>query len=337
MALRRSCRVARCFAAAMCIAAMACAAADPADEQFGSAANPTGDPVGGGEGYRDIFDTGDFVVRTAAELTAALKAAGPGQVVFVPDGVEIDLTGRVGLTLGEGVTLAGARGAGGSPGPRLFTTHLDTSPLFRTGGAHVRITGLRIEGPFAGTERIPTLAVGIQTNHYATRIDNCEIYNWNYVGVAGRYGAANLRVHHCFIHHCQRGGLGYGISLDRCDLFAIANVFQWCRHHIAASGAPGCAYEAAYNHVLPGATSHYFDMHGGRDRGDGTDIAGDWMRIHHNTFEGEHRAVVIRGAPAQGAEIHNNWFAKPAAETVVSGGNTRVYRNVHGPDRVLEE
>ena len=78
-------------------------------------------------------------------------------------------------------------------------------------------------------------------------------------------------------------------------------------------------------------------MHGGRDRGDNTDIAGDWLLIHHNTFEGTHRNVVIRGVPCQGADIHHNWFALPAEKAVTSRGNTRVYQNVYGPEKTLEE
>ena len=89
--------------------------------------------------------------------------------------------------------------------------------------------------------------------------------------------------------------------------------------------------------MLPNATGHHFDMHGGRDRGDATEIAGDWMLIHHNTFQGPARHVVIRGVPSQGAEIHHNWFSGPAKEKAVSGGNTRVFRNVCGPERNLEE
>ena len=44
------------------------------------------------------------------------------------------------------------------------------------------------------------------------------------------------------------------------------------------------------------ANGHSFDMHGGRDRRDGTDVAGDWLAVHHNTFRAAHvHAVVIRG------------------------------------------
>jgi len=45
----------------------------------------------------------------------------------------------------------------------------------------------------------------------------------------------------------------------------------------------------------------------------------------------------VAGVPSQGAQVHHNWFALPVEKTVISGGNTRVYRNVYGPDKVLEE
>ena len=54
-------------------------------------------------------------------------------------------------------------------------------------------------------------------------------------------------------------------------------------------------------------------------------------------FEHQHRHVVIRGVPSQGGWVHHNWFSGPTADKVVSGGNTEVYRNVHGPDKILEE
>jgi len=314
--------------------AMACA--QDAPETFGCEANPTGDPIGGGPGYRDIKTTGDFVVKTVDELLAAFKDAKPGQVIFIPDGVEMDMTGKQNLAMPAGVTLAGTRGLRGSLGARLFTTLRTTNPLLRASGDDTRVTGLRIEGPYAGPERIPTFAQGLSMAYDNCEVDNCEIYNWNCVGI-GVGGGGTVRIHHNHIHHCQLSGYGYGVATGRANTFIIANIFDWCRHDIASSGSPGDCYEAAWNLVLPNATSHRFDMHGGRDRGDATDIAGDWLHIHHNTFQGAHRAVVIRGVPSQGADIHHNWFAKPAKETVISGGNTKVYRNVHGPDKKLEE
>ena len=310
--------------------------APDAEETFGCEANPTGDPIGGGEGYRDILTGGDFTVTNAEELVAALKGAKPGQVIYLPDGVEIDLTSHGTLSIPAGVTLAGSRGANGSLGARIFTKR-KAGRMFTARGDDIRLTGLRFEGPYGGTERVGESSNFISIGHYGNEIDNCEICNFNVSGIGVGSGAMNVRIHHNFIHHCQRGGLGYGISTSCSDLYIIANKFDYCRHHIASSGSPGSGYEAAWNLVMEHATSHHFDMHGGRDRGDSTNIAGDWMLIHHNTFMGKHRHVAIRGVPSWGAEIHHNWFANPAAKSVSTGGDTKVYRNVYGPDKILEE
>ena len=51
-------------------------------------------------------------------------------------------------------------------------------------------------------------------------------------------------------------------------------------------------------------------MHGGSDRQDGTNIAGNRIFIHHNSFFPTLRKpVVIRGKPLKLLEITNNWFA----------------------------
>jgi hypothetical protein len=329
------CSMIMLVAAAMCLSAGRAAGQD-AEETFGCEANPTGDPIGGGEGYRDILTTGDFVVRGTEAFVEALQQAQPGQTIYIPDGAEIDLTKQNTLSIPAGVTLAGSRGANGSPGTRVFTKRM-SGRMFTVAGDNVRLTGLRFEGPYGGDERIGDSSYFISTSSYGTEIDNCEVYNFNVAAIGVSPRAIRAYIHHNFIHHNQMGGLGYGVSLSSGDVRIIANKFEYCRHHIASSGSPGSGYEAAWNLVLPGATSHHFDMHGGRDRGDGTDIAGDWMHVHHNTFQGKHNHVVIRGVPSQGAEIHHNWFSGPAAEKVRTGGNTRVYRNVYGPEKTLEE
>ena len=310
--------------------------AQDAEETFGCEANPTGNPVGGGEGYTDILTTGDFIVKTTDEFLTALKEAKPGQVIYVPDGTEIDLTASSNLAIPSGVTLAGSRGKDGSLGARIFTTR-KSGRLFVVAGDDIRLTGLRFEGPYGGSERVAYSAHFLGIGYYGTEIDNCEIHNFNYSAIGVSSGAINVQIHHNFIHHCQKGGLGYGVSTSSSDVHIIANKFDYCRHHIASSGSPGSGYEAAWNLILPHATSHHFDMHGGRDRGDSTNIAGDWMHIHHNTFQSPHRHVVIRDVPSDHAEIHHNWFVNPVAKSVISGGNTKVYRNVYGPEKILEE
>ncbi len=311
--------------------------AQQAEETFGCEANPTGNPIGGGEGYSDIYTSGDFTVTTKEELLAALKQAQPGQVIFVPDGVEIDLTGERGIGIPVGVTLAGTRGLNGSPGARIFTTLRQSHTLMRTAGDEARLTGLRFEGSFAGTERVADHCGFLSISHYGVEVDNCEIYNFNTSVIGVGSGAIKVRVHHNYIHHSQRSGYGYGVVVGAASVHIIANKFDYCRHHVAAGGQPGCNYECGWNLIMPNCTSTALDMHGGRDRGDNTDIAGDWMDIHHNTFQGKQRAVGIRGTPSQGAEIYNNWFYDEPKTTLYSVGNTRAYNNVYGPEKTPQE
>ena len=138
-------------------------------------------------------------------------------------------------------------------------------------------------------------------------------------------------MHHNFIHHNQYAGLGYGVCLNRAFALIEQNLFNRNRHSIAGSGRPGSGYEARDNVEIRYAAAHCFDMHGGRDRRDGTDIAGDWIRIHHNTFRSTQEAIRFRGVPVEGAEIHHNWFFHAEAEKAVySEGNTGIYSNVYG-------
>ena len=300
--------------------------------------NPTGNPIGGGEGYQPIFTTGDFIVTSKEEMLEAFEQAQPGQVIFFPDGVEIDLTGQRNLVVPAGVTLAGTRGLNGSAGARIFTTLRESHTLMTSGGDEIRLTGLRFEGAEGRTDKVADHSGFMSIGHYGAEVDNCEIYNFNVSGVGVGAGALGVRIHHNYLHHIQRSGYGYPVSTNANGLQVIANRVDYCRHAIASSGAPGSGYEAAWNLIGPNETSHSYDMHGGRDRGDNTDIAGDWMNVHHNTFLGSVAAVGIRGVPSQGALIYNNWFVQRTPDKAVSStANTRVYNNAHGEERTAQE
>ena len=303
-------------------------------ETFGAEGNPTGNPIGGGEGYSDIVTRGHYTARTLDELRDALKQATAGQVVFLPGDVELDLGGQRALTVPAGVTVASTRGWRGSKGALLFSDKLATPGFFATGGDCVRITGLRLRGPYPHREPVAFHSRCLRTSHFGLEVDNCELSGFGICAVGVGTGASRAYVHHNSIHHNQRSGYGYGVCIGGGDCLVEANLFDWCRHHIASSGTPGSSYEARYNLCLEHANGHLFDMHGGRDRGDGTDIAGDWMNIHHNTFRSTVRSIVIRGVPSQGARVHHNWFLHPdPANAVRTSGNTQVTRNVFGGER----
>ena len=324
-------------------------------ESFGAEVNPTGDPIGGAKGYRRLVSQSDYQVKALEELLAALKQAKAGQVVYVDDKAEIDLTGKRKIVIPGGVTIASGRGRGNSQGALLYSNELATSPLFLAGGEKVRVTGLRLRGPDQKrrTEQMRQLhkegryysipnSDGIICSYPELEVDNCELWGWSHAAVFLKRGASKAHIHHNYIHHNQRSGLGYGVCLDQADALIEVNLFDFCRHHIAGTGRPGTSYEARYNLVLENANGHSFDMHGGRDRKDGTDIAGDSIKIHHNTFRATSvRAIVIRGRPRQSAEIHHNWFLHPDTRRAVvqtnATGNMNVRRNQFTLARILKD
>lgn len=312
-------------------------------------------PIGGAEGYSRIVTGGDFVVADLDELLDALGKATAGQTVFIPGQTEIDCTARIyveGLVLEVpgGVTLAGQRGRDGSPGGLICSDALKTPTLIRITGPGARVTGLRIRGPntkryldhhrraFAEGQgrgyyyKFPT-ADGIRTEHPGLEVDNCEISGFGHAGICLKKGDRH-HVHHNFIHHCQYQGLGYGISHDAAASLIERNRFDFNRHSIAGTGRPGCGYEARHNVELGTSLSHCFDMHGGRDRKDGTDVAGTTILIHHNTFRAPTTPVVIRGVPQDACRVHHNWFPrheKPQS-AVRAEENTHVSDNAYGSD-----
>ncbi len=330
---------------------------------YGAKPNELG-PIGGGAGYAKVVTAGDYTARTIEELTAALAKAQPGQVVFVPGDVELDFTSwvlaeKLVLQLPGGVTLASDRGHNGSPGALFRSDEFRTSPLIKAAGADVRFTGIRLRGPdpqirmdlhnrafrqgggSALYYQFPK-SDGIDCSSPSLEVDNCELMGWSHAAVSLRQHDGH-HIHHNFFHHNQHHGLGYGISHRYGQSLIEYNLFDYGRHHIAGTGASGSGYEAANNVTLGHANSHLFDMHGGRDRGDGTNIAGTWMKVHHNSFwNPDVAAVVIRGVPEEKADIHHNWFWRDDAtsRTLRSDGNTYAQDNVYGkssPKKIAEE
>ncbi|MEN6626380.1 MAG: LamG-like jellyroll fold domain-containing protein [Candidatus Sumerlaeia bacterium] len=287
--------------------------------QYGCEGNPTGQPIGGGVGYSRTIDpaTANYVVSTASALKTALSSATSGQVVYVADDAVIDLSSQTSaITIKAGVTLASGRGRNGSLGGRIvyntFTAHA-TWALFTTGGTGTRITGLRMIGPWNGRWRTYQEYHGIYVGHANCEIDNNEMVGWNYAALetllASNACAPNF--HHNYVHHNTKLGCGYGICPGFCSGAAVpvieGNIFDFERHSVAGHGNAGMSYEARYNLILEHSISHVFDMHGGADRDDGTDIAGSIIRIHHNTVRNtDQSAVCIRGIPTVGCWVNNN-------------------------------
>jgi hypothetical protein len=316
-----------------------------ADPQYGAEGNPTGDPIGGGPGYRDIKSSADadFVVQTKDGLRNALSNATSGQIIYVDDAAQIDLTGETRLEIPLGVTLASGRGRGGSQGALLFTLPFGSkeAPLLVAGGDHVRLTGIRVRGPdpeIGDKATNVNPAQAIQTSYPYLEVDNCEIWAWYHSGVVVDKGGTNIRIHHNHIHHNRRDDLGYGLKLEfpdeaaPIDALIEANLFDFCRHSIASSGNAFGSYEARYNIALEHANASTFDRHGTGDPGNWFGgVGGDSTLVHHNTVRQIFDyAVGIRGVPVKTAEVYRNWFyqSDPARAFYLFEGDQH-------PDKIL--
>ncbi len=321
-------------------------------------------PIGGGVGYTRIITSGDHNVSTLNELRAALAKAKSGEVVFLDPKGNFDMTALtftegLALEVPAGVTLAGNRGHEGSRGPVIYSDAHQTAPLIRAMGPGVRITGLWLLGPnprwhiehwhraFDEGEEKGTFrhhdgtglrgghpyyykfpnSTAVATEFDKLEVDNCEISGWTR-GVA-LSSSHDHHIHHNYIHHCQYHGLGYGVAHGRASSLVEYNLFNANRHSIAGSGHPSEGYEARHNVELEVARSFPFDMHGGRDRRDETNIAGSWLKIHNNQFRAtDQLAIGIRGRPEQMSFINNNWFFHTDPEKVLLELRPNVDTNV---------
>lgn len=297
---------------------------------YGAKPDATG-PIGGGQSYTRIVTKGDYEVDSFEALIDALGKARAGQTVLITGETEIDLTADVyihdfALEIPEGVTLAGNRGQAGSQGALITSDALKTPVMIKVLGPNARITGIRLRGPnpkrymrhhkraFSGEKlgseyyyKFPT-SNGIVCDHAALEVDNCEISAFGHAGIYLRAGSKH-HIHHNYIHHCQYHGLGYGISHSKASSVIEFNNFDSNRHSIAGTGSADSEYIARHNVELGVASSHCFDMHGGRDRKDGTNIAGRKMAIYNNTFGvPDQYAVVVRGEPVETCIVNQNWF-----------------------------
>jgi hypothetical protein len=238
------------------------------------------------------------------------------------------------LIVPANTTLASGRGRAGSRGARLFSRTFTKCPLLEVRGQGVRISGLRFHGPDSSIENDDPVhcegeasAIGVRSrgapSRLATEIDNNELSSWPFSPVVIML-TMGVHAHHNVIQFNRREehngtckgdpyGLGYGVEVRSGSAIIEANVFDHNRHDIASRGEPGVYYSATYNLVLTGAVDHSFDVHGGKDRKDCTNIAGSAFVIHHNTFlQLSDPAVVIRGIPMKGAWIYKNETHRPS-------------------------
>jgi hypothetical protein len=316
---------------------------------YGAEVNPTGNPIGGGAGYSNIITSGDYAVGSREEFLAVLsilsgmsEGARTGKIIYIEESANIDMGGgtygTLSLSVPSGITIASNRGWNGSSGGRIYWSMPATPPRFKhflVVGNNVTFNGIRLQGPDGriGTSGSDPLIDGIHSSgKTGLVVENCEIYDWPYAGIAyysdrlpGLGSSSKAYIHHNYIHHCRRAGLGYGIQVAASSALIEANIFDYCRHAIAGErGYPVSNYEARFNIVEPHITNSMFDMHGGNDDPSwgfdgGPDPrvpAGGTILIHHNTFKSSTQiAVGIRGVPTNVCMVYNNWTYWSSAQS----------------------
>lgn len=325
---------------------------------YGADANPTGDSIGGGNGYSKIITEGDFVVHNVTELLAAFNTAQSGDVILVASDASIDISGLTNVEIPEGITLAGNRGENGAAGPLIFSTSTPFENVIFFVEKNVRITGLRFKGPddnypdidYAVRPESKVLCLAVEGEN--VEIENCEISNFSRGGVEIYPRGKNVHVHHCYLHDIHSYPV---VALNKSEppIIIEANRIHWIWHATAGSGAPGTGYEARYNIIVreaapdswqPYVGQHAIDMHDYLPvlQSRGYHIAGDYMNIHHNSFinnAGSDPSVLtsydaaVRGVPRVLAEFHQNIFLQTDPEQSIFdlNGNIWVYDNLYGP------
>lgn len=235
-----------------------------AAETFGAEANPTGQPIGGGRGYSAGPEREDaaFRVRTLTELTTALKAARPGDLVWIESDAEIDFTGTQ-IVVPEKVTLAGDRGRDGAAGPLLFARHTG-GIVFVDLAPGSRLSGVRVRGsnpPLRDLDVRPSDPEGYGVACANAEVDNCEVSQFQRGGVGVFRNSDFSHVHHNYIHDVASYPLFVGRAAGDGHVFE-ANRVEYAWHAVGCAGDRGCGYVVRYNEFVRVARPKSFESSG---------------------------------------------------------------------------
>ena len=324
---------------------------------YGAYTEEGASPIGGGVGMQGIKTTGDYIVNNLETLLDALEKAQSGEVIFIKGDSIIDTTSlaeaNTALELKAGVTLASDRGRilddnTISTGAMLYSTTL--TPVMINAGEGSKIDGLTLCGSdtwkhmshiVRGTSESGytdyyyslMLTIGVNVKGDNFEISNCEISGFSNSGVLLN-NAKDAYIHNCYFHHYQRNGFGYGVCHSGASTSVIEyNLFNFDRHSVAADGSAGSGYIARYNVQMGESIYHVFDAHGGNDRGDGTNIACDYVEMYNNTILSDKIPYKRRGVPQQYSKFYQNVVLYPIeyySARLMEGENMTFYDNIFG-------
>ncbi len=272
------------------------------------------------------------VVSSLAELEEELARAQEGAVIRIDQNAVFDMTNEPTLVIDKSITLKAHPKSNEEKKP-LFIHKGKPLPLLTIKASGVVLDGLRFEGIERDSKKAEIIELnkqgikgvyqfpvtrGIDVNASEVRIQYCEISGFSHAGIFAT-DAEELAVVRSSIHHNQRWGLGYGVALNKKSTAIIQhNIFDYNRHSVAGTGHSGQSYEASYNIFKKNHIASPLDMHGGKDRKDGTEIAGNLVSIHHNVIETTSvKAFIHRGKPEVGVIITENKMSYKRPEDAI--------------------
>lgn len=309
-------------------------------KRYGAVPDRNG-PIGGGEGYKNMIREGDYTVRTLDELLTALTQAKPGQVIFIPGQIEIDLTARIYIAqlvieIGPGITLAGDRGQDGSAGALICSDALNTPVMIRIAGVGVRITGLRLKGPnakrYLDHHERAFKQIGCVDTDPERRVPGKEVCR-------GGDDCPGHRYYFKFPLSCGMKAAASDLEVDNCEISAFGNtgitLLNGCGHHIHHNHLHHCQY----NGLGYGVTHHKaFSLieqnlfHYNRHSIAGSGVSGSGYVACHN--------VDLGGTPGHSFDMHGSASDGTRGDqdaSSIAGTSIEIYHNTFfGLDRAVD-
>ncbi len=288
--------------------------------------------------------TSDAPVTTVEQFKARLTGAKEAEVILIGEGARLDLTAEPTIRVTVPVVIKGIRASDGTT-PSLVHRG-KPFPMLMIEAPEVRIEDLKFEGVETDSKKDEIISLnrrgikgvyefpvtrGIEIVARGVFISGCELSGFSHAAIFLR-GDSSAYIEKSHLHHNQRWGLGYGVALhEQAQARITGSRFNWNRHSIAASGLPGQAYEADHNWFGPNHNDTPLDMHGGKDRGDGTEVAGRRVHIHHNKILSTAVPIFIhRGIPRDEVRIEDNQLAHASEKTAIGYYNGVTAKSVRG-------
>lgn len=271
-------------------------------------------------------------VKTVDELRSRIANAWIGDTIFISRGVDFDMTGEKPIEIDRPVKIIAASLPITASKPHFFDKK-NPLPLFKIVSGDVTLEGLWLEGFEKDSKKAEIITLnkkgikgvyqfpvtrGIEVTSKNTTIRNCILEGFSHAAIFVTEGGEVL-VERNDIHHNQRWGLGYGVALHQKSTAEIRfNRFDFNRHSIAGSGFSGQSYEAYENWFGKNHNDTPLDMHGGKDRGDGTEIAGTVVDIHDNEILDSGNPIFIhRGIAEIFVNIsHNTLYYQDSSKVI---------------------